>query len=394
MNDPNRDMNTPTLNHIKALLRSWLKVQRGGELEVVLPEPGVDHDLVRRLLVEHKVEAALGPFLAADQQPPDFQVQMEQARHRTASLLMELERILPAVTWSRCRPVVLKGAALASSLYQDSGDRWFVDLDILVPRELMDDVGERLIRNGYKPLRGSYDPLFYERYHFHRIFVGPQGSCLEVHWDLVLPVSNFRFDLKGLYRRATTVNLGQLSLRVPAAVDQVLHGVCQNLADGFVDLRRVLDMALLMGELGEEDWLYLVKESRRTGTARGLYSSLHVVKGLAGLEPPPGVMADLDPGWWGRRVVKGLHLDASLVSRTAHAVEGHRYFLQVFLSQGLKGKWQRIRRSLFAGEAAMMLEGHVAGTQPSFWQRLRFFFYFSRQLLLMVPRLARAFSRA
>ncbi len=386
-------MNTATFQQFQDLLQTWLRVQQQGVPETVQPCPGVDWDELRALLVEHKVEAALGSVLPLEQRTPELDHQMVEARHRTASLLMELERIIPGLTWSRCRPVVLKGAALASTLYPDSGQRWFVDLDILVPRSLLDEVCERLMRKGYQPFEGATDPEFYERFHFHRIFLGPQGSCVEVHWDLVTPESNFAFDLEGLNRRALKTVVGCQDILVPAPVDQVLHGIYQNLADGFVDLRRVLDMGLLMGELAEEDWLYLVKQSRRAGMGPAMHFWLHIIKKLLGLEAPPSVVRALAPGWVHQRVVRGLAWEKALLARSAEKVEGASNFLLFFLASGPVRKFRRVRRTLTTGQEALFLEGHRAHQRFPIKTRLRLFLYFFKQFLLTGPRLLQAFFR-
>jgi hypothetical protein len=80
---------------------------------------GLDPAAIRHLLVAHHVAVALGPFLPLNFQTESFRQSTMVARDRTSFLLMELERILPAITWQDCQPVALKGAALAPTLYPD-----------------------------------------------------------------------------------------------------------------------------------------------------------------------------------------------------------------------------------------------------------------------------------
>jgi hypothetical protein len=388
------NMNKPTRQYFVALLRAWLDRRMGRSVPWPQPEANVDLVLVRRLLVEHKVEAALGPHLPEELQEDAFLDRIREARLRTGNLLMELERILPALTWDQCQPIVLKGAALALEHYEDPGERWFVDLDILVPREHLDEACSRLEKCGYRPFWGTQDASFYEQYHFHRVFLGPQGSCVEIHWDLVAPESSYGFDLDGLFGRALTAKLGRHEVRLASTVDQILHGVYQNLADGFLDLRRVMDMGLLMHKLSESDWLYLVKEARRAKMESAFYIWLHVVKEFFEIEAPVEVTRQMNPGWFLGRTLRGVDVTGALLNRSAEKVEGFTYFLQLILAPGLSGRMRHIRQTLFAGEATLLLDGQQAGQGNQIGARLRIFLYYAKELLLAGPRVARALLRS
>ena len=55
------------------------------------------------------------------------------SRSRSDFLLLEYERLLPILQTPDWQPVLLKGAALALGTYAEPTDRWFLDLDVLVP---------------------------------------------------------------------------------------------------------------------------------------------------------------------------------------------------------------------------------------------------------------------
>jgi hypothetical protein len=379
-----------TRQYLKSLLQAWLDTPPGDAVRPVEPPAGLDPAAIRKLLMEHRVEVALGPFLPLNFHNEAFRVSTMAAHQRTTFLLLELERILPAITWDQCQPVVLKGAALASTLYPDPMQRWFLDLDLLVPREQMDEVCRRLEGCGYRHYQGLRAPEYYERYHFHRIMNGPQGSVVEIHWDLTTSQSVYGFDVEGVFERALPARLGRLDIRVAAPVDQVLHGVYQNIADGYIDLRRVMDMGLIMAELSDEDWLYLMKESRQVKMGTAFVTWLHVVKSILGKEPPGGIPAEQVPGWVTRRTLQGLDVAGGLLERSAEKVDGYSYLLHLLFTPNTAKRLRELRRLLIPGEATFMDSGHPPDSLPGWSKRLHLSLYHTKRLLISSWRALRA----
>lgn len=173
-------------------------------------------------------------------------------------------------------------------------------------------------------------------------------------------------------------------------MDQVLHGVYQNITDGYLDLRRVMDMALLMDNLSEEDWLYLMKESQRIrmGTAFGTW--LHVVKDISGKEPPSGIPSDLIPGWVTRRTIQGLDVAGGLLDRSAETHDGYTWLMHLIFTPNVTKKLGEIKKHLVPGEAMLMDQGHAPGAMPGFGVRLRSSLYHTKRLLVSSFRAMRA----
>ena len=113
---------------------------------------------------------------------------------RNALLLKELEHILGVLAAASIPVLVLKGAALASTLYPSIGLRPMADLDLLIPQA---DI-ERAIQIaqeqlGYQEIRLDAVPRLKELadYHVH-LQGGPgQSLALELHWNLVSSQSSW-----------------------------------------------------------------------------------------------------------------------------------------------------------------------------------------------------------
>ena len=123
----------PETRYLRELIRTWL----AGDIVAGAPPDGLDWDRLLALLSDHHVVTVLGPLLLAGPLPARHRDalagEVRDAGLRTAVMLLELERILPALEAADCRPLLLKGAALAIDVYPAPEQRWFLDVDVLVP---------------------------------------------------------------------------------------------------------------------------------------------------------------------------------------------------------------------------------------------------------------------
>ena len=358
---------TPLQQYLSNLCHAWAK----GAAEPVAPPEGLDPAAVRAALLAHNVDVALGDLLPAAWRDDEFAARRAASRQRSGDLLLECERILPLVRRHAERPVLLKGAALALRTYPDPTQRWFLDLDLLVPRPAVAAVCRELEQAGYRPLANARDPRFYEKYHLHRILLGPAGACVEVHWDLTLPGSVYHLEGAAVAARARPDRLGHQPVWRPCPVDQVLHAVYQNIADGWLDLRRVLDLALLVPRLSAAEAVMLADLARRTGLMRGLVLSLHSVKCLTGVSHPDLAELDreLDPLGW--RLARGLDLPGGCLDRRARAVEGHTALLHLLATPRGNQRLREAGRLLWVGEERLLDMGHRAAALPGMLGRSR-----------------------
>ncbi|PID78864.1 hypothetical protein CSB20_13015 [bacterium DOLZORAL124_64_63] len=386
-------MKNVSQQYVKTLLAAWSRNPEGLAPSTIPLPDGVDAAEVCELLLAHHLQVLADPYLPEQAKTLDFREGLASSRERTGFLLMELERILPAVTWADCRPVVLKGGALAQGHYARPDQRWFLDLDILVPRGQVDEVCRRLETLGYRHFSGNRDPLYYARHHLHRIMLGPQGSTVEVHWDLTLPSSFYDFDVPGVFNRAREIHLGRQTMQAASPVDQVLHGVYQQIADGFVDLKRVCDLVVLLKGLTEEEKLYLVKEAGRTNMGTALWLSLHMVKQIAGLQVPWPEVEELAPGWWTTRTLRGLDVEEGLFQRRAATVDGYSSLLHLLMLHRPSERLWDSGRFVWPDEARLMDLGYQAKKMPGLGRRLRLSAFFFKTFLGLGGRATRALLR-
>ncbi len=361
----------PELEYLADLARAWASGVEG----TVPPPPGLDAAVLGRLLVAQPAmqtlaarvdPAALGPDGAQD-----LELAAEIARRRTGLMLLELERILPGLAAVDCRPLVLKGAALALTVYPRPEDRWFMDLDLWVPRDRVAAARGALEGLGYRLGDPALTQRYYRRHHFHEILFSDHGACVEIHWALTLPDSVYGHDLASLDAGATEKALGRGTFRVPSAVDQVLHGVLQSIAGGFGDLRRILDLHRLEATLTAEDREVLVRRARAANLATGLWLHHRLREDLLGAAMPSVIDAHCRPPVGLIRTLDDLRVGEMCLGHRPRHFEGYTRLLH-WLCTPRALRPREVGRYLWPGEADLLVAGLDPGRRlaPALWGRL------------------------
>lgn len=162
------------------------------------PAPTTDADWAR--LIALAQEEDVGPLLAWSlgtharvDLPPSAREQLAaiyQGAIAASLLLQSLRtRICRRLTERGIPVLLLKGAALAFTCYEDPATRPMGDLDLLVPRSQLPDAARCLEENNFRlvSLPSSLLPLM-NRPHRHLVYVERnRGMVVELHWEVQLP---------------------------------------------------------------------------------------------------------------------------------------------------------------------------------------------------------------
>lgn len=379
----------PEIAYVCDLARAWANRVDG----CVPPQNPIDIDRFLRAISQQPAMQTLVPFIDPDILPAVERPRIEQAaelsRRRTVLMLLELERVLPALAEIGSRPVVLKGASLAVTVYDRPEDRWFVDLDILVEPEHLDMVYDVLGRLGYSVPENIPAAHFYDRFHFHRILVSNQGVCIEVHWAVTLPNSIYRYDLEAIRRGAVEIPLGDSSFLAPSVVDQILHGVLQSIADGFCDLRRLLDLHLLDERMDDSERRVLCARAEASNLSAGLWLQYRLREQILGIPSPVFLNRFCLPDSGFLRVVDHLRVAEGCLTKRAITDKGYAQLLH-WLCTPRHLRTREMRRYIFPDRGRLLLAGLGHQGDATFWERTRL----SVQRTLTTGRLLGTWARA
>jgi hypothetical protein len=119
---------------------------------------------------------------------------------------------------------VLKGPALARTVYPTAGLRHFHDIDLLVRPEQLDTVVRVVTaEGGYRRRAPELRPGFDRRYAKSVTMVDEAGSELDLHRVLVRGVCGFDLDLDELWSSRREVPLAGVTVNVLSPEHQLLH---------------------------------------------------------------------------------------------------------------------------------------------------------------------------
>ncbi len=253
--------------------------------------------------------------------PPHVRAVLQTAYYRNAARNTLLFRVVAEVLQTCHRQgiavIVLKGGALAETVYPHRAVRPMSDIDLLVRPEALEAMDESLTVLGYGFVGRGRPKAYWRTQHYHLTFQPPPAAPLavpiEVHWALERATSPFRIDLDGLWQRALSATIAGVETRVLAPEDQLLH-LCMHLCkhagrpaiDGGLSwrLRAFSDLAAVLVRTGVVlDWEALVHRAQAWGVASYLYVPLALTGELSGLRVPPSALAALQPPGFDARML-------------------------------------------------------------------------------------------
>jgi hypothetical protein len=183
------------------------------------------------------------------------QVEAEFRKQKTRYLLSTIE---PIVSQASAQCVLLKGAAyLAQGLALAEG-RLPADVDVMVPRRVLDDLERLLLGSGwqYDGNLTSYDHRYYRDWGHELPPLQCAGQALEldVHHTILPPLGRLKPDSRALFDAASPVQGTPFYVLTPA--DQVLHAVVHLFHDSDCTnrLRDLVDIDALVRTFAAADW--------------------------------------------------------------------------------------------------------------------------------------------
>jgi Uncharacterised nucleotidyltransferase len=212
----------------------------------------------------------------------------------------ETARVLEAFEARDLHVLLVKGAALAYSLYEEPWLRPRVDTDIFVEARSF-GAADRVLRGlGYSPAAAVSTGEFvshqvaYEHRDRHGL-----SHVIDLHWKTVNPqllADALPFEL--LWRDAVAVTHGELNGRVPSLAGSLLLACIHRLAHHQQHERLVwlYDIHLLAGALDGAGWNQVVTTARERGITAVCRNGLDAATARLGTVVPAGVYAALEPG--------------------------------------------------------------------------------------------------
>ena len=233
---------------------------------------------------------------------------------------------------ARIPVIVMKGAALLRTLYEDQGLRFLSDVDLLVDERDVERADTQLQTRGLKVSGSDHAEEVGSRCHYSFVYCWqqPRTVPVELHWRIFERYRPYIFDLDEVRAQARPLPGMPPNVLVMAPEHELAH-LCMHLDRHAITYRSLIgrknwrELLLLPHGLGRLAWLYdialylqrrseLIDWGRFVDTARRwaidgrVYAILELSRRALGVGPPPEVLQALNRG------------RPQLVERIAHSV--------------------------------------------------------------------------
>jgi len=208
--------------------------------------------------------------------------------------VLELNRVVAGLEARGVAPLVMKGAALAHTHYQESWLRPRIDADLLIPLDRRRQTFKALRELGYSQPPFTSGELVMYQTQFVRTGPPSQEHVLDVHWRIANPqalADCLTYD--EMASRARTISVRGQSVRTLEAVDALLLACVHRAAhhDDAEDLLWIFDIHLIAEQVTAEEWRVFVGRSLSRGVSALCARGLRIAVARFQTQVPPDVMA-------------------------------------------------------------------------------------------------------
>ncbi len=221
--------------------------------------------------------------------PQEVMDRLKKAYYRNMArnmyLYAELSRILQEFRKEGVEVIVLKGAALAGTVYGDIALRPFADLDLLVRKEVLPYAEGIMSALNYCTSAYNKSQEWYKKNHYHLspYLHSDKSTTVEIHWHIT--GQPFHINIDDWWRRAKVVKISSCEMLIPSPEDMLLH-LCLHLFNhGYnkIVLRGICDISeTLRYYRNELNWAQFQNETNKYGINKPIYSILYLVKKIQG----------------------------------------------------------------------------------------------------------------
>jgi hypothetical protein len=286
----------------------------------------------------------------------------------------ELANVLRAMERAEVDLVLLKGTALAYTVYSNPITRLKGDIDAWTQAERLPAAGVALETLGYRCSdKADRPPALASLVGGEQQMVShiPGTGLIELQWPAFRGEwtrHTTQIDHAGIRSRCIPITIEGQQALVMAPGDTLIH-LCHHQAIshqfGFPGVRGLLDLHLIV-EAGGLDWQEVVSCARTWRLAAVVWTVCALTRQLFDT-PIPGEMLDaLAPAPWRRRAIGRLRLDTKLLQMTTAGYHRRRFWIQLLLIDRLPDMARLLARGLFP-ESAWLRARYGAETGASLW---------------------------
>lgn len=212
----------------------------------------------------------------------------------------ELNRVQWALKGKSVQLIALKGVAYALAQLPEAAGRYYVDLDLIVPKQDLLAVESMLKEKGwFNHQLSEYDEHYYRQWS-HEIppLVHYERQVeVDMHHTIAPVTSGLKVDSQSLID--TAVSVADSLIKVLSPVDMVLHCAVNLFQNNELenDLRDLLDLHHLLRYFSQREehfWEALIKRANQFQLGYALYYGLHFSRRIFKTPMPASILSELN----------------------------------------------------------------------------------------------------
>ena len=227
--------------------------------------------------------------------------------------------------------ILLKGAAIATWLYDEGELRPYGDIDLLVRGAQFETATELLAELGYTyPLLGAHPAELGPK---ERELRGPNGVWIDLHHGLIgVPAPPHQlWDTLAQHTVALTLSGGS-DVRVLDRPARAMHLALHAAQDGLIDLKALADLGRGVTKVGRDEWQAAAKLAEELGATEAFSAGLRLV-------PAGAALAE--------ELALPRRMSVELALRTRSDPQDAIFFVRLAETSGARAKAALVARKLF-----------------------------------------------
>lgn len=213
---------------------------------------------------------------------------------RSMQLTTQLFQILDRMKGQGISALSFKGPVLAQQLYDDPFRREFMDLDIIVPTDVVGCVIALLVADGFEAqfgLTSGQLTRFQKNWSEMGLYHRARNILVEIHWRLFPPDYSFSPAAEAAWQATEKVFIAQRPIPTFSIENQLLFACLHQAKHNWSRLGWVMDLAALVKQSPQMNWKEVQRRAGRFGTARMIRVSLQLIQNLFSV-PLPSAIAE------------------------------------------------------------------------------------------------------
>lgn len=285
---------------------------------------------------------------------------------KNALIFEELKKVLGLFNQSKLQVIVMKGAALAETIYGNLALRPMSDVDLLVKKENLYQVDELLKELNYFPSDRSLDDVDFTSTYLTTLDYrssAKNSPSFHIHWHFVnstIPNESYinHIKMEDIWRDAVKTNIADIETWTMAPHHLLIHlsEHALRVTHSLSRLSYFCDIDRAINYYGKGlDWNLLVQDTLRFNLNKMVYTTLYFSAYFIKAEVPEDVLLKLKP--------KRFSIPEKIFMRKAaenKRTPGMSYLIHLSMNKGLAKKLKFVGRTLFPPKDILAQRSYIS----------------------------------